>query len=166
MIPLVLLRLTMLAFLIAPYQPGSKVGTVSLDVLESRFRNGRDTTFVVNLWATWCKPCVAEVPWFENLHRRPDSLAPLKVILVSLDTPSDIQTVQRFVQRKGITAEVVVLNEGKPHKWIDRIDTTWSGAIPATLIVRKAGGQRTLFEQEFTDETLRSTIRTVHRMNP
>jgi hypothetical protein len=77
-----------------------------------------------------------------------------------------MQDVQRFVQRKEITADVVVLNEGKPHKWIDRIDTTWSGAIPATLIVRKAGGQRTLFEQEFTDETLRTTIGTVQRMNP
>lgn len=166
MIPLVLLRLTVFAFLIAPFTPGANVVTVKLDALESRFRSGGDTTFVVNLWATWCKPCVAELPWFEQLHQRPDSLAPLKVILVSLDMPSDIQTVQRFVQRKGITADVVVLNEGKPHKWIDRIDTTWSGAIPATLIVRKGGGQRMLFEQEFTDKTLRSTIRTVQRMNP
>ena len=166
MIPSVLLCLTMLAFIIAPFQPGSKVVTVKLDALESRFRYGGDTTFVVNLWATWCKPCVAEIPWFENLHRRPDTLAPLKVILVSLDTPADILTVQRFVQRKGLTADVVVLNEGKPHKWIDRIDTTWSGAIPATLIVRNGGKQRMLFEQEFTDETLRATIETVQRMNP
>lgn len=166
MIQPVLLSLTILAFLIAPKQPERKVETVTLDALELRFRNGRDTTFVVNLWATWCKPCVAELPWFEYLHRRPDALAPLKVILVSLDTPSDMQSVQRFVQRKEITADVVVLNEGKPHKWIDRIDTTWSGAIPATLIVRKAGAQRTLFEQEFTDETLRTTIGTVQRMNP
>lgn len=166
MIPSFLLCLTMIAFLIAPFQPGSKVVTVKLDALESRFRSGGDTTFVVNLWATWCKPCVAELPWFENLHRRPDSLAPIRVVLVSLDAPSELSSVQRFVHRKGVTAEVVVLDEGKPHTWINRIDTTWSGAIPATFIVRRGGQHRVFFEREFTEEELRTTIRTVQRKIP
>ena len=154
------LLVVLLCFL-APFTPSKTVQVVRLSDLEARFKAGADTTYVVNLWATWCKPCVAELPWFERVHRESQANAPVKVVLVSLDAVSTLETVQRFVQRKGITAEVVVLNEAKPHTWIDRIDSSWSGAIPATLIVQGGGRTRSFFEQEFTYEELQSTLSTV-----
>ncbi|MBU3740859.1 MAG: TlpA family protein disulfide reductase [Candidatus Kapabacteria bacterium] len=152
--------LLILALCLAPFQQMAGVPVAKLRDLEQRYANGGDTTYVVNLWATWCKPCVAELPWFEKLHRDDGALGPIKVLLVTLDAPNTIESVERFIERKGLTAEVVVLDEGKPHKWIDRVDTTWSGSIPATLLVRKNGTTRAFYEREFTYDELRTTIST------
>lgn len=158
--------LAALLFCLAPYLHANDVDVVRLQDLEKRFQAGGDTTFVVNLWATWCKPCVAELPWFEKLHREAQSTRPITVLLVSLDTPAMLQSVERFVAKKGISASVLVLNEAKPHTWIDRIDSTWSGAIPATLIVQDGGRTRHFFEREFTYQELRTTLSTVMGTKP
>lgn len=158
--------LLVLALCLAPFQQTTGVQMVKLRELEQRYANGGDTTYVVNLWATWCKPCVAELPWFEKLHRNAGNLAPIKVLLVSLDASSSIDAVGRFIARKGLTAEVALLDEGKPHRWIDRIDTTWSGSIPATLLVRRNGTMREFHEQEFTYDELRTTITRFQRTTP
>ncbi len=76
-----------------------------------------------------------------------------EMILVSLDFKERLETkVYPFLEKKGIQSRVVLLNDSKANKWIDRIDPEWSGAIPITLILR--GEQREFYEQEFhsTDE--------------
>jgi thiol-disulfide isomerase/thioredoxin len=45
-----------------------KTAVYKIDDLIKRIFNNSDTTYVVNFWATWCKPCVAELPEFEKLH--------------------------------------------------------------------------------------------------
>jgi thiol-disulfide isomerase/thioredoxin len=138
----------------------SKVEIVDVDHLNKRLANGNDTTFVVNFWATWCKPCVAELPYFEQLSREttaqpPGSTAPqpLKVLLVSVDAKKDLKNkLEPFLEKRGITAETVLL-------WpvsVDDIDPSWSGAIPATLMVK--GARRGFFEQEFTYVELKRTV--------
>jgi len=129
---------------------------VSLADLEQRFDQGRDTIFVVNFWATWCRPCVEELPSFDKLLRD-QAKAPVVVLLVSLDPISKkTTTVEPFLRKKGYACEASILTETKAHVWIDKVDPSWSGSIPATWFVTK--GRRRLYEQEFTATTLDSVF--------
>lgn len=141
------------------------VPVVTMKQLQQRMSGHGDTTVVVNFWATWCKPCVAELPYFEALAR--DSASTIRVLLVSLDdVDANVSKVAPFVKKRITTAEVVLLDETNPNAWIDQIDPTWSGAIPATLVVNTARGQRTFHEGEFTAELLRHFITTFQKGTP
>ncbi|MES2763234.1 MAG: redoxin domain-containing protein [Bacteroidota bacterium] len=117
--------------------------------LLKRIHNNSDTTYVVNFWATWCKPCVAELPEFEKLHaaKHPN----LKVILVSMDFKEELdKRVKDFLDKNKYTCEVVLLDEINGNDFINKISDQWSGAIPATLIVRPKPW-RTDFHEGKTD---------------
>jgi len=96
----------------------------------------KDTTVILNFWATWCKPCIQELPYFLELEND-TSMGPIKLVLVSLDLSSPINSrVKPFVKQRNIKAEVVVLGDGNANAWINRVDSNWSGAIPATLMIK------------------------------
>lgn len=121
---------------------------LSLDQLFARVNNGKDTTFVINFWATWCAPCIKELPCFENLQARYKS-EKLKVLLVSVDFKSELtKSVIPFVKKRKLKNEVWLLDEPDQQLLIERVDKNWSGAIPATLFVK--AGKRTFFEKPFT----------------
>ncbi len=115
-----------------------------------------DTTYVVNFWATWCKPCVKELPAFEQL-REAHQNDNLKVVLVSLDFPEKLKSgVIPFVEKRGIESEVVLLDDPDANSWIPKVSEKWSGAIPATVIVTKEGSK--FYERSFTYEELEQEI--------
>ncbi|MBM4177877.1 MAG: TlpA family protein disulfide reductase [Ignavibacteria bacterium] len=136
---------------------GPHVEEVRLSQLQQRLHAGRDTAYVVNFWATWCKPCVEELPAFDKLSRTYKD-QPVKVILVSLDNPAEREAkVVPFLTRRGYEyCDAVVLNEPKPHLWIDRVDQSWSGSIPATLFIKD--GRRLFGEFQFSAELLEKTF--------
>ena len=104
--------------------------------LEPLFRFDNDTTYVVNFWATWCKPCIKELPYFEALNSSLKN-EKVKVILVSLDFPKQVESnLVPFVQKKQLKSQVMVLLDGKYNDWIDKVSPEWSGAIPATYIYK------------------------------
>ncbi len=121
------------------------------------FQQENDTTYVVNFWATWCKPCVKELPFFEEAWHA-YSGHPVKIILVSLDFPKQIDSrLVPFIDKHNLQAQVVVLTDPDANAWIPQIADDWSGAIPATL-VRRNGVTRFL-EGEFESlEDLHSFI--------
>ena len=142
---------------------GVTITDVTVADLEKRFASGGDTVYVVNFWATWCKPCVEELPAFDKLARA-EANGPVVVLLVSVDSPSDRETkLETFLRKKGFSCETALMNDGKPHMWIDKVDPHWSGAIPATLFVSQ--GKRLFKEQEFTFEMLDSTFTTFRDQN-
>ncbi len=97
-----------------------------------------DSTYVINFWATWCKPCVAELPYFEDLHDHFQH-EKVKVILVSLDFKRKIETkLKPFIKKNSLKSEVVVMADPKMNDWIGQVDDDWSGTIPATLVFNKA----------------------------
>ncbi|MDQ6530396.1 TlpA family protein disulfide reductase [Flavobacterium sp. LHD-85] len=128
------------------------VKLININQLNERIKNGKDSTYVVNFWATWCAPCIKELPHFEKLGAEYKS-EKLAVLLVSLDFKSKLESnVIPFVKRKNLKNEVFLLNESSPQEFIDRIDPSWSGSIPATLFVKN--DKRKFVESEFTYEQL------------
>lgn len=106
-----------------------------------------DTTYVINFWATWCAPCVKELPYFEKLHQTMGTQK-IKVILVSLDFRKDLETkLKPFLEQRQFSASVAALVDSRQQIWIDKVDSSWSGAVPATLVYR--GTQRQFKEGEF-----------------
>lgn len=94
-------------------------------------------TYVINFWATWCAPCVKELPYFEQLNVN-YSQNQVEVILVSLDFPSQIDSkLKPFIKKHTLKSEVIVLNDVDSNTWIPKVNEDWSGAIPATLIYNK-----------------------------
>ncbi len=107
--------------------------------LEPIFQRQSDTTYVINFWATWCKPCVEELPYFEQLHKEMAGQK-VKIILVSLDFKKDIPTkLLKFVRDRKLEPQVIALADGRYNDWIDKVDPQWGGAIPITVVYSPKG---------------------------
>jgi thiol-disulfide isomerase/thioredoxin len=117
---------------------------------------------VVNFWATWCAPCVKEMPYFEELTQKNKSV---KVLLVSMDydLDPDPAKVKRFIERKKIQSEVVILAEENPNDWIEKIDKNWSGALPSTLVINPSNGKRKFVQGELKSGDLEKFIEEVSK---
>lgn len=116
-----------------------------------------DTTYVFNFWATWCVPCVEELPEFDLLAERYKN-QPVKFIMVSLDFKESYPgKLAMFVQRKRMQQEVAWLNETNPNLYIPKIEDSWQGSIPATLIIRP-GRMRRFVEGQITAAQLTKII--------
>jgi thiol-disulfide isomerase/thioredoxin len=123
------------------------IRVLNYEQLKPMLHKDNDTTYVVNFWATWCSPCMAELPYFlalDSLYRN----YPMKLVLVSLDFKKDyIRKLQPLVRKKKLEDNVVVLEDNNANFWINDIEPTWGGAIPATLIYK--GNERAFYEQSF-----------------
>ena len=92
-------------------------------------------TYVINFWATWCAPCVKELPYFEKVNKEFKDKN-VEVILLSLDFPSQIETkLIPYLKRNKIKSKVIILDDSKMNTWVPRVSEQWDGGIPATLIV-------------------------------
>lgn len=113
-------------------------------------------TFVVNFWATWCAPCVKELPYFEQLNTNYKSKN-VEVILVSLDFPKHIETkLIPFLQKRGLESEVVLLDDVDSNTWIPKVNEDWSGAIPATIIYN--ADKSVFYERSFDYKELENEL--------
>ncbi|MCU0441283.1 MAG: TlpA family protein disulfide reductase [Bacteroidia bacterium] len=127
-----------------------KVGLVNKEWIDAMSQNASDTTYIINFWATWCKPCVEELPAFETIQKKYKD-EKVKVVLVSCDFKKQLDSrVVPFIKTNGLKSEVVLMNETDPNSWIDRVDSRFSGAIPATLIVNGSKQFRFFKEGELT----------------
>ncbi len=125
-----------------------QVNVITIDQLHNRINEQNDTTYIINFWATWCAPCIKELPYFETLSDQ-FKTKKLKVLLVSVDFKSELNSsLKPFVKRRKLMNELFVLNEKNQQELIDKIDTSWSGAIPATLFIKN--NIRKFVEKEFT----------------
>ena len=134
---------------------------VKVNELVKLYENKSDTVYIINFWATWCVPCVEEMPAFEKINSEYDS-AKVKVILVSLDFMEDYNTkLLPFIKQKNISSEVVLLDETNANYFIPLIDTRWSGALPATLIIRNDKNVKEFFGKKLDYDFLKKEIDSV-----
>ncbi|CAH0997031.1 Thiol-disulfide oxidoreductase ResA [Emticicia aquatica] len=131
------------------------IEVIKFQDLEKLMQKG-DGIYVFNFWASWCKPCVAEMPIFETLAND-FRLNNVSVIFISLDFKRDLDAVKRFVEEHQIASQVFLIDEPDYNSWIDKVSPQWSGAIPATLIIK--GQQKEFYEQSFDYQMLSEKIR-------
>ncbi len=134
-----------------------KAELIKLKGLEKIIQSPSEHILVINFWATWCAPCIKELPYFEKLNQENKNA---EVILVSMDYDLDpnIEKVNKFVARKKLQSRVLILAESDPNSWIEKIDKRWSGALPATLIINTKTGKRELIQGELGDGQLEKLI--------
>jgi thiol-disulfide isomerase/thioredoxin len=124
---------------------------------EKFLNNKDDKVYVINFWATWCAPCVKELPYFEKLNENYKS-ENVEVVLVSLDFPHLYETkLKPFIKDKKLKSKVIVLEDVDMNTWIPKVNENWSGSIPATIIYKNDG--KKFFEQSFTYEELEIEVK-------
>jgi len=115
--------------------------------LKKEVLSDKNAVYVVNFWATWCGPCVKELPHFEQLNYANKNI---KVVLVSLDFKNQLESkLLPFLKKKSIKSEVVLLTDTNYNSWLPLVDKDWSGSIPATLIIKN--GQQFFVEKIFSN---------------
>ncbi len=128
------------------------VKKVKITEVENYIATSKDSVLVINFWATFCKPCVAEIPSFISITDQYKSRG-VKLTLVSLDLPSYFpKKIAAFAKEHHFTADILWLDETNADYFCPKMDAKWSGSIPATLIVNTKNGYRKFFEEEMTTE--------------
>ena len=121
-----------------------KVDVLDYSLLEPYLNKSTDSIYVVNFWATWCAPCIKEFPYFEQLHKE-YKFDKLDILMVSLDFPNQLEkSLYPFIKNRKTDLNVVLLDDPAQNVWIEKVDSTWSGALPATLVYK--GDNRVFIE--------------------
>lgn len=129
--------------------------------LEKRIKNNSDTTYIVNFWATWCAPCVKELPDFDSISKVYNKKK-IKVLLVTMDFKEDLNSkVLPFIAAKKIFSEVLLLDEVNGNYFIPKISNAWTGALPATLIINQKNNLNHFFEKKLTFDFLKNEIEAI-----
>jgi thiol-disulfide isomerase/thioredoxin len=134
---------------------------VKLAELQKMMNDPSDQVKVINFWATWCGPCIKELPMFERVNRERKDVAVMQVSM-DMDLDPNPEKVNKFVARKKLTSAVLILDEANPNSYIDKIATEWSGGLPATLVINTKNGKRKFVERELNEGELEKLIEEVH----
>lgn len=134
------------------------VQSISKADLVALLSSRSDTIYVVNFWATWCKPCVEELPIFEKVHQD-FAGKKVKVILISNDFKKQVEPkLKPFIKSKKIQSTVWWMNETDPNSWVNSVEPMWEGSLPATLIFRGSDQKRFFNEGQLSEQTILAII--------
>ncbi|MCU0443616.1 MAG: TlpA family protein disulfide reductase [Microscillaceae bacterium] len=145
--------LALLLGLLAQGAHSQTIQTIKIKDLVSHLQKNDDTLRVVNLWATWCAPCVKELPYFEQAHQHFKNQK-VKIILTAIE--DELPKVQAFAQKRKLQSTLLFLDEDNANDWIPQIEKNWQGEIPVTLFVKQ--GKREFHSGDFTAEELMTQI--------
>lgn len=146
-----------LAWFSSPAQAPANARIVNLSQFTDLMSRPSGNIIVLNFWATWCAPCIQELPLLEQLNK---SSPDVDVLLVSmdLDLDPDPEKVYRFIARRQLRSEVLLLNASDPNSWIGRVEPSWSGALPATLVINPHTGKRIFVEGQLKEGELEKML--------
>ena len=156
------MRQTFLFFLVWIFSSvflfSQEVKKIGKEELKAMLNEPGDKIHVINFWATWCGPCVIEIPYFEKVSKEyPNDK--VEFTLASLDFPSQLDSrLIPFLTQQKISLNVVLINEMDYDLWMKDVDPDWKGNIPATLIFNNANKQRQFISKAIDDKVLRGII--------
>ena len=137
-----------------------EIKTMKIDELDAFIQSTTKPT-IINFWATWCAPCVEEMPWFNKIVNQNKNV---ELVFVSLDNISAYPgKIQSFVKAKKISATLIWLNETNAEVFCPIIDEDWAGSIPATLFINNSRNYRRFIEAQLSPTELRKQLRLVSR---
>jgi thiol-disulfide isomerase/thioredoxin len=120
--------------------------------------SGKDSIYIINFWATWCGPCAREIPIFNKLQKMYWG-KPVKILLVSLDYERDYPArIYKFIKKKKLLPQVVWFSDTDPNIFIPKIESSWQGSIPATLVLQPGQYFRQFWEGTITEDQVRNVI--------
>jgi thiol-disulfide isomerase/thioredoxin len=128
-----------------------------LDDLTSAIKNTEVPT-IFNFWATFCKPCIEEIPYFQELAKKYEKEG-VKLILISLDLPEAYPKIKSFAIKRKFTAPIIFLEETNADIFCPAVDEKWSGVIPASLFINNKTGYRRFFEDQLSKEKLEKEMK-------
>jgi thiol-disulfide isomerase/thioredoxin len=132
--------------------PKWKIGDLEAYIKKS------DKPTVINFWATFCKPCIAEIPHFQKLVKQYEKEG-VQLLLVSLDMQEMYpEKIKIFADKFKFTAPIVFLDETNADIFCPKVDKKWSGAIPASIFINNKTGYRKFFEAEMSEEKFESEL--------
>ena len=136
--------------------PQKQVQKLNFSQFEPYLHKQNDTLYVINFWASWCVPCIDELPAFEKIREK-YSDQKMKILLVSLDFPSQLESrLLPFIKKHKLQSDVILLDDPQQNQWINKVDPKWSGTIPFTQIYKN--DLRESFEHKFNYTELDSLI--------
>lgn len=151
----ILLFLTFALLSLAPAM-AQDVQVIKLADLDKLLKQPEEGVVVINFWATWCRPCIEELPYFDKAQQEYADKG-VKMYFVSLDDVEILDSrVKPFVKKKGLKSTVLLLDETDQNAFINRIDPQWSGAIPTTLIL--SGKNRKMIEGKMEPQELKALL--------
>ncbi len=112
--------------------------TITADGIKDLLKNSSDKLRLINVWATWCGPCVVEFPEFvsmNRMYRRRD----FEFISISADEPAKKSKALQFLQKQEASNTNYIFNIDDKYKLIEAIDPRWQGALPYTVLVEPGG---------------------------
>jgi len=127
----------LLSFLIPATSPAQELQSLTFNDLNQIINNHDGKTKVINFWATWCKPCIDEIPALVKAEESP-AYTNVEFIFVSVDFQSQNQKVKDKIKELTMKGILVQLNE-QGGEWIEKLDENWSGAIPFTILILPNG---------------------------
>lgn len=120
-----------------------------------------DKPTIINFWATFCKPCLEEMPYFVKVHNKYKE-AGVNLVLVNLDMSDAYPNkIRAFATKRKINAPIAFLDETDADLFCPVVDTTWSGAIPATLFIDNKSGYRKFYEDQLTEQQLEKEVKSM-----
>jgi len=136
----------------------NKMVSLNYEQLKPLLHKYDEKTYVVNFWATWCAPCVKELPAFEELNKNYKDKN-VEIVLISLDFPKQVESrLLPFIKKKNIQSKVLHFDDANEQFWIKDIAEEWTGALPATIIYNAKN--RKFYEQSFEYKTLENELQT------
>ena len=151
-------KIILILLLSASFQlQAQRIPSLKIDSVLNRIRENSNKTVIVNFWATFCKPCLEEIPDFVKISKTNDNV---KLILVSLDDKDDVpKKIISAARKSGFDKQTILwLNETDADYFCPKIDSSWSGSIPATLIINNKTGYRKFIEDKINAEDLKMYI--------
>ncbi|HXB45060.1 MAG TPA: TlpA disulfide reductase family protein [Puia sp.] len=118
-----------------------------------------DHPLIVNFWATYCGPCIKEIPYFEKLAAQHKDKH-VELLLVSVDMAEYYPAkIIAFVKEHQFVSPVWWLNETNADYFCPKVDKSWTGGIPSTLLVNNETRYRKFFERQLTELQMEEYIR-------